>query len=861
MMKCSFIAMILLSFFTLIGVAEESRVTVDNKHRQFFESYCVDCHNAERTEGKVRLDEEAFPFYIDSIKSADHWQKILGALNAQDMPPEDELQPTAEEKADFLGMLSGKLVEARELLTDSGGQIVMRRLNHREYKNTLESLLGTPVDVSTLPVDNTGETFDTDGGALFLSPDQIEQYLAVARKSVKSTFKLDYDGPTILNRLEGEDISITWIRKVYNELVDKGERAALFDADPAEKPDATKYGFVDVKDVDIARDRYEERDNIFQTFFNHPLSETGHLMSILFPIRELTLKLYRYETKIQEAILDDNGEKVGTKEKAIEGRYPNGRYKVRARVGLTDEALEKEKQYFMEFGIRRNAGDFVRLNSFEVRASAEEGQLIETEIYISDRDREFVFSEETDKARHDHLFDLANDKHERGAGHRIWVDWVEIEGPLESTRSKSLGQIQEKLNASSSKEEVVSMLKRFGESAYRGQAPKSELLELLYAIYKETRMEGAEPLEAIVEPMAILLSTPTFLYLSEPTGEMEEKLLSQRELAVRLAYLLTSSAPDAELRGYAEMGELRGDHILKQVDRLLASPEADRFYESFLYQWLDMERLAFFQFDVDKYPRFNDNLKDAAAQEVYKTVRTLVDEDLDTANLLKSEFVVINALMADHYGMEGIHGDHYRKVSLPKDSVRGGLTGMAAILAMGSDGIHTSPVERGAWVLRKLLNDPPPPAPANVPMLSRLKGKKLTEVELLKIHQEEPQCAHCHKKMDPIGLGLENFDATGKWRTQKVLKKLKYEVKPAGKIHRGPKFKDYSELQDYFATKVDDFNLGLIEHLLGYSLGRKAGFADQEMIEKLHAEMKKEGNSLRSVIHGIVTSEAFQTKK
>ena len=835
----------------------EGAVKIDAKHREFFELYCVECHNAEKTKGKVRLDEEAFPFQIDSLQSADQWQKILAALNAQDMPPEDELQPSAEEKAEFLSMLSGKMVEARELLTDSGGQIVMRRLNHREYQNTMEHLLGVPVDVSTLPVDDAGETFDTDGGALFLSPDQIEQYLAVAKAAVSDALEPAFEGDPVISRMEGETMAIDRIKKVHADLIDAGQRAAQYDSDPAESPDATKYGFTDPRAVMIARNRYQERDAVFQTFLDHPMTKTGYLLSYWFPQRELILRLQPYQRP--KKVTDEN---IASHQLLMQksGKFfPRGRYKMRARVGLTDEAIELGNHYFMEFGVRRNAGNFSRLDSFEVSASHQEGQIVETEIYVSDEDRTFAFSEETDKARHDHIYRENNDG--TGAGHRIWLDWVEVEGPLKNRKSRALEKIVKTLVEGASREVVIEGLRYFGQSAYRGQEPKAVLLEKLYTIYEVNLQLGLKPLEAIVEPMAVMLSTPSFLYLSEPSGEMEEKLLSQRELAIRLSYLLTSSAPDAELLGYSEMGELRGDQLRKQVDRLLASPEADRFYEAFLYQWLDMERLAFFQFDVKKYPRFNDNIKDAAAQEIYQTVRTLVDENLGTEHLVKSDFVVVNALLADHYGLRGVHGDHFRKVQLPEDSVRGGLTGMAAILAMGSDGIHTSPVERGAWVLRKVLNDPPPPAPANVPMLSRLKEKKLTKIELLKLHQEEPQCAHCHKKMDPIGIGLENFDATGKWRTKKVLDKFRYKVEAAGKIHRGPEFANYLELRDYFSTKVDDFNLGLIEHLLGYSLGRKAGFADQELIESLHKEMKKDGNNLRSVIHGIVASEAFQTKK
>ena len=187
--------------------------------------------------------------------------------------------------------------------------------------------------------------------------------------------------------------------------------------------------------------------------------------------------------------------------------------------------------------------------------------------------------------------------------------------------------------------------------------------------------------------------------------------------------------------------------------------------------------------------------------------------------------------------------------------------GMTAIAAMGSDGQHTSPVERGAWVLRKLLNNPPPPAPANVPQLSRLEGKPLTVREILKVHQEEPQCSHCHKKIDPIGLGLENFDATGRWRERDHRNKIKMKINPAGELYRGPAFKTYTELRDILYNRADDFNYGLIKNLLTYSLGRSVAFSDRDLMDELHLKMKQDQFSMRSLIHAIVECKEFKTKQ
>jgi hypothetical protein len=190
---------------------------------------------------------------------------------------------------------------------------------------------------------------------------------------------------------------------------------------------------------------------------------------------------------------------------------------------------------------------------------------------------------------------------------------------------------------------------------------------------------------------------------------------------------------------------------------------------------------------------------------------------------------------------------------------------MAAILAMGSNGETTSPVERGAWVLRKLLHDPPPPAPPNVPQLSRLEGKLLTTRERLAAHMEEPQCASCHRKIDPIGFGLEHFNAAGKWRTtdgyeKRGVGKKEWAIEASGSFHRGPAFRDYFELRDIVADKTDRFARGLTEALIEYSLGRPFGFTDETLAEAMVNRAKQKDFALREFVHALVSSPEFHRK-
>ena len=214
------------------------------------------------------------------------------------------------------------------------------------------------------------------------------------------------------------------------------------------------------------------------------------------------------------------------------------------------------------------------------------------------------------------------------------------------------------------------------------------------------------------------------------------------------------------------------------------------------------------------FREFDESTRSASGEEVYHSFVHLLrsSEQGRLGKLLKSDYIFINGLLATCYGIDGVAGDEFRKVKLPADSPRGGLLGMAAIHTMGSDGVVSSPVERGAWVLRHLLNDPPPPAPPNVPQISRLEGQILTTRERLLAHQEEAQCASCHRKIDPIGFGLENWGAAGKWRTEDSYRLRNKKGQPSGKaktwtmdasgaFHKDPAFADYHELRDLIADR------------------------------------------------------------
>ena len=328
----------------------------------------------------------------------------------------------------------------------------------------------------------------------------------------------------------------------------------------------------------------------------------------------------------------------------------------------------------------------------------------------------------------------------------------------------------------------------------------------------------------------------------------------------------------------AQNGSLTNPDVLRvQTSRLLGDRRADRFVGGFTHQWLDMTRVDMFDFNPKYHPEFDEAIRNSARQEMYATIRYVMDHRLPIQTLLKADFVVINDVLAEFYQLPGVEGAEFRKVSLPTGSPRGGFLGTAATHIMGSDGQRTSPVERGAWVLRHLMNDPPPPAPPNVPMLEH-EDKVASIRELQKRHQEEPQCAQCHLKIDPIGYGMENFSAAGLWRKveqvevinpgqTEVLRRKSapqyktFPIDPSGTLPDGVVFADYFELRDAVYDRFGDaFARGFAEHLIAYALGRPYSFSDQLLATTIVADAMKQDYNIPAFIHALVQSRAFRLK-
>jgi mono/diheme cytochrome c family protein len=399
--------------------------------------------------------------------------------------------------------------------------------------------------------------------------------------------------------------------------------------------------------------------------------------------------------------------------------------------------------------------------------------------------------------------------------------------------------------------------------------------ELLPAAVAELSSASTEPAQASAEAAAAAAepsppsakSPPAAKSSSVPLPSPGPQPIDDWQFASRLSYLLWSSAPDAELYRLAEQNKLRNPAVLRvQVKRMIADPKGREFVRSFAGQWLSVR-----DFENgnppnrDFYKFYDDALRDSSKREPLEFFDEVLRQDLPITNFLDSDFLVVNERLARHYGIEGVEGDQFRRVPAPADGRRGGVLGMSGVLTYLADGTRTLPVRRATWVLDTLWNEPVPPPPPNAGDLPANKGKPLSVRARLDEHRRSENCASCHVRVDPFGMALENYDATGMWRDRQNgegMRGDKYSpaLDVSGELPGGVKF---TTVQDYKAALVaqkQTFVKGFTEKLLCYALGRPIVYGDHLTVDEIIAAAAKNEYRLQEFVQAIVADRAFQTK-
>jgi hypothetical protein len=384
-----------------------------------------------------------------------------------------------------------------------------------------------------------------------------------------------------------------------------------------------------------------------------------------------------------------------------------------------------------------------------------------------------------------------------------------------------------------------------------------EEVERVLQIFRFAHDRGESYERAAQLALATILASPKFLYLVEPEQTREDRPLTEFELASRLSYFLWSSMPDEELFREARARTLRAN-LRRQVARMLADPKSAEFVENFAGQWLQLRKLGTVARDKDLFPGFDGALREAMRKETEQYFAYILRNNRSVLELLDSDYTFVNEALARHYDIQGVTGDAFRLVALA-DRRRGGVLTQASVLALTSNPNRTSPVKRGQWILQQLLGTPPPPPPPDVAKLdeSAEAADAASLRERMEVHRAKPECASCHRQMDPIGFALENYDAVGRWRTRDG----EFPIDPSGELIGGRKFADITELKRLLsATAKKKFARCLIENLLTYGLGRGLEAYDYCLVEDIGEQLAANDYRIQNVIFGIVESRAFQNR-
>jgi hypothetical protein len=387
-------------------------------------------------------------------------------------------------------------------------------------------------------------------------------------------------------------------------------------------------------------------------------------------------------------------------------------------------------------------------------------------------------------------------------------------------------------------------------------------VESLAAFVALAKADGQSTEKGIALAIQAMLVSPHFLFHVErdlyPNDPERVHRISDVELASRLSYFLWNSMPDDELLAVAERGELNQPRVLDaQVERMLADPKASAMAENFAGQWLEVRNLDSIRPDPQKFPEWGPELREAMKTETRMFFDEILRENRPITEFIDARYTFLNEFLAKHYGVEGVTGPEFRRVDLTTDQ-RGGVLGHGSVLAVSSYPTRTSVVIRGKYILQNILGTPPPPPPPDVPALDEAAlGTSASLRQQMEAHRSNPICSSCHSRMDPLGFGLENYDAVGKWRTQDGA----FPVDSSGILPSGKSFSSPAEMRQVLSGMVPEFSRALTEKMLIYALGRGLGRYDRPTVRQINERLAESGYGLQTLVHEVVRSLPFQSRR
>lgn len=792
----------------VIGASPDYKTDI----QPLFQKYCYDCHGANKQKGKVRLDNLPTDLLKDN-RATETWHDALDVLNKGEMPPEDERQPTAAERATLTHWLQQQFDAMIAAKRSTAGRGVIRRLNREEYQNTMRDLLGIDMNyVAKLPPESLSpDGFRNNGASLGMSGLQLEYMLESARNALKQVI-MTGEAPEKY-RFQTKESSND---KNKGYFTNRLGRVGTFVGKITDFPDEGPF--------------------IIRVKARAELPSPG----AVWPRMQLRFG-YRADTQTPSEIL--GAVDIDSEESKI--------YEFRGRMEAFPLQTRTQSKY---------PGQLVWItNVYDNGKPAPKQQFKTVEVEVDAPGKKGTRKQKKKVVVPDPEYA------------HIIVESFEFDGPIfDQWPPKPHRDIlfDSPLRSQNEDRYVYEVLDRFMSRAYRRPVKESEV-SLMHQFYQKVYRQHGKLEDAIRDTLAMVLISPDFLFLVEPGGK-SKRLLTDYERASRLSYFLWSSMPDQELFNLAAKGALQQPETLKkEVRRMLADPGANAFIEQFSTQWFDLDGVDRVAINPNYYPDFDLSLKSDMRNETIAFFGEVLKKNLSARCFIDADFAMLNEPLARHYGLSGPRTRNFERVALQPGSHRGGVVSQGSILLSNSTGEDSHPIKRAVWILERLLHDPPSPPPPDVPALDSDNAdiSQLPILEQLEAHRENESCANCHKGIDPWGITLEQFDAVGRIRTeikQQTAGKKKYVTHPViatANLPGGHSVEGLNGLKDYLLQHKElPFAHALANKLLSYATGRSMEIVDEPAIKNLATEALEHDLRLREFIEAVVVSEPFLTK-
>jgi len=772
----------------------------------FVKKNCVACHNATVTNGDVNL--AAFETAQSFDENRETWERVVSKIKTGEMPPPAMKKPPAADTLALTKFLEAEFARQDRTAKPDPGRVTARRLNRTEYNNTVRDLLGVDIrPADNFPNDEAAFGFDNIGDALTLSPVLLEKYLYAAERAVRTAVfgperlkpaAIHYSAPVRLNDL------------VTNPTLPKD----MFHYDDSGL--STRHSFHVLHRFAV------DGEYSFRIVLNGHRPNQSESATPAFWIDGKMIKEWEVDATDLEGQIVEVRAKVTAGEHLLSSTY------LRNLHGLPP----------------KYAGPMPSKRPPEPLISAR-GKLTEKDIETL---RKYGTKIKTDRieTRLDNRFES-----------------LDIGGPFTQPDGPSPESVKRVFVCAQQTQPCAqSIVSTFAKRAFRRPVTPAETAPFV-KLYALARQQGDSFQEGIVTALQGVLVSPNFLFRVERDAPVNARKtfapVSQYELASRLSYFLWSSMPDAELLTVAGRGRLRQPAVMQtQVKRMLRDPKASALVENFAGQWLQFKNIDVMKPDPGKFPDFDESVRYAMRRETELFFEEMVREDGSVLNVLDANYTYMNERLARFYGVPGIEGPAFRRVDMSKNPRGGGVLAHGSVLTISSYSTRTSPVLRGKWILENLLNAPPPPPPPAVPSLDDSKvGQSASLRQQMEAHRKNPACASCHSRMDPLGFGLENFDAVGAWRSMDG----KFPVDATGTLPSGKTFSGPVELKTNLLDSRDAYVRGLTDKLLTYALGRGLERPDRLVINSIAAKLPARNYKLSALVLDIVESLPFQQRR